>query len=85
MAHSTTPCTVLPHGGHEPRIDSSAFVAPTATVVGDAELGPEGLPSYSDAMGQSVTDLVVPSARPSGQEQLKTIRPMKNQPIQGHH
>jgi len=41
MAHSTTPGTVLPHGGHEPRIDSSAFVAPTATVVGDAELGPE--------------------------------------------
>jgi carbonic anhydrase/acetyltransferase-like protein (isoleucine patch superfamily) len=31
---------VLPHAGHAPRIDPSAFVAPTATVVGDVELGP---------------------------------------------
>ena len=31
---------VLPHGGHTPRIPASAFVAPTATVVGDVELGP---------------------------------------------
>ena len=41
MAQSSTPGTVRPHGGHEPRIASSAFLAPTATVVGDAELGPE--------------------------------------------
>jgi carbonic anhydrase/acetyltransferase-like protein (isoleucine patch superfamily) len=32
---------VLPHAGHAPRIASTAFVAPTATVVGDVELGPE--------------------------------------------
>ncbi|MEX5302469.1 gamma carbonic anhydrase family protein [Kocuria sabuli] len=32
---------VLPHAGHAPRIAPSAFVAPTATVVGDVELGPE--------------------------------------------
>lgn len=31
---------VLPHAGHVPRIDPSAFVAPTATVVGDVEVGP---------------------------------------------
>jgi carbonic anhydrase/acetyltransferase-like protein (isoleucine patch superfamily) len=31
---------VLPHAGHTPRIAPSAFVAPTATVVGDVELGP---------------------------------------------
>lgn len=31
---------VLPHAGHVPRIDPSAFVAPNATVVGDVELGP---------------------------------------------
>ena len=41
MAHSTTPGLVLPHAGHEPRIASSAFVAPTAAVVGDVELGAE--------------------------------------------
>ncbi|MGQ1798146.1 gamma carbonic anhydrase family protein [Kocuria oceani] len=32
---------VLPHSGHTPRIAASAFVAPTATVVGDVELGPD--------------------------------------------
>ncbi len=31
---------VLPHAGHTPRIAASAFVAPTATVVGDVELAP---------------------------------------------
>ncbi|MUN62533.1 gamma carbonic anhydrase family protein [Kocuria sediminis] len=30
---------VLPHAGRTPRIAASAFVAPTATVVGDVELG----------------------------------------------
>ena len=41
----------------------------------------ETLPSYSDAMGQSVTDSLLTTNKPSGQEQLKTIRPMKNQPL----
>lgn len=40
MEPSATTGLVLPHAGHEPRIDPSAFVAPTATVVGDVELGP---------------------------------------------
>ncbi len=40
MAHPTTPGLVLPYDGHEPRIDPTAFVAPTAAVVGDVELGP---------------------------------------------
>ncbi len=32
---------LLPHEGHWPRIDPSAWVAPGATVIGDVELGPE--------------------------------------------
>ncbi|MFI7483037.1 gamma carbonic anhydrase family protein [Kocuria sp. M1R5S2] len=40
MERSTHGPLVLPHDGHTPRIDPSAFVAPTAAVVGDVELGP---------------------------------------------
>ncbi|MEF3121072.1 gamma carbonic anhydrase family protein [Kocuria flava] len=41
MDARTTTARVLPHGGHTPRIDPTAFVAPGATVVGDVELGPD--------------------------------------------
>jgi len=39
MERSAASGLVLPHAGRAPRIDPSAFVAPTATVVGDVELG----------------------------------------------
>ncbi|MCB2100565.1 MAG: gamma carbonic anhydrase family protein [Rhodobacterales bacterium] len=32
---------ILPYGGHVPRIDSRAFVAPGAAVIGDVEIGPD--------------------------------------------
>ena len=32
---------ILPYGDIAPAIDSSAFIAPGATVIGDAEIGPE--------------------------------------------
>lgn len=35
MAH------IIPFGGHTPRIDPSAFVAPTAVIIGDVEIGAE--------------------------------------------
>lgn len=41
MDAQATAARVLPHGGHTPRIDPTAFVAPGATVVGDVELGPD--------------------------------------------
>ena len=41
MDAQATTARVLPHGGHTPRIDPTAFVAPGATVVGDVELGPD--------------------------------------------
>ncbi|MEH0110395.1 gamma carbonic anhydrase family protein [Tersicoccus sp. MR15.9] len=31
--------TILPHGDHSPQIDPSAFVAPTATLIGDVSIG----------------------------------------------
>jgi carbonic anhydrase/acetyltransferase-like protein (isoleucine patch superfamily) len=30
---------ILPFGGHTPRIDPSAFIAPTAVLIGDVEIG----------------------------------------------
>jgi len=33
--------TILPYGGHTPRIHPSAFVAPTAVLIGNVEVGPE--------------------------------------------
>ena len=38
--------TILPFGGTRPRIDAAAWVAPTATVIGDAELHPESSVFY---------------------------------------
>lgn len=32
---------IIPYGGREPRIHPSAFVAPTAVIIGDVEIGPE--------------------------------------------
>ncbi|MEN8374533.1 MAG: gamma carbonic anhydrase family protein [Gemmatimonadota bacterium] len=32
---------ILPYGGITPRIDPSAFVAPSAVLIGDVEVGPE--------------------------------------------
>lgn len=32
---------LLPFGGHTPRVDPSAFVAPTAVLIGDVVVGPE--------------------------------------------
>ncbi len=32
---------LIAFGGHEPRIDPAAFVAPGATLIGDVEIGPE--------------------------------------------
>jgi carbonic anhydrase/acetyltransferase-like protein (isoleucine patch superfamily) len=32
---------IYPFGGHRPRIHPTAFVAPTATVIGNVEIGPE--------------------------------------------
>ncbi|WP_188533886.1 gamma carbonic anhydrase family protein [Kocuria dechangensis] len=40
MEHRAASGLVLPYAGRTPRIHPSAFVAPTATVVGDVELGP---------------------------------------------
>jgi carbonic anhydrase/acetyltransferase-like protein (isoleucine patch superfamily) len=37
---------LLRHRGHEPRIDPSAFVAPTATLVGDVRVGPRARVMY---------------------------------------
>jgi carbonic anhydrase/acetyltransferase-like protein (isoleucine patch superfamily) len=33
--------TIIPYGGKTPRIHPTAFVAPTAVVIGDVEIGPE--------------------------------------------
>ncbi len=33
--------TILPFEGQTPRIDATAFVAPTACVIGDVEIGPD--------------------------------------------
>jgi len=32
---------IIPYGGREPRIHPTAFIAPTAVVIGDVEIGPE--------------------------------------------
>jgi carbonic anhydrase/acetyltransferase-like protein (isoleucine patch superfamily) len=37
---------LLRHRGREPTIDSSAFVAPTATLVGDVRIGPRARVMY---------------------------------------
>lgn len=41
MRHPVPTGLVLPYAGRTPRVAPSAFVAPTATVVGDVEVGPE--------------------------------------------
>ncbi|PWZ01155.1 UCH-domain-containing protein [Testicularia cyperi] len=40
------------------------------------------LPSYQQALGQSVVDCDAPCSRPSGTEQLSVIKPMKNRALQ---
>lgn len=37
----TTSATILPFGGKRPEIDPTAFVAPTAAVIGDVVIGPD--------------------------------------------
>jgi carbonic anhydrase/acetyltransferase-like protein (isoleucine patch superfamily) len=32
---------ILSHGGHSPRIHPSAYIAPTAVIIGNVEVGPE--------------------------------------------
>jgi carbonic anhydrase/acetyltransferase-like protein (isoleucine patch superfamily) len=48
---------LLRHRGREPMIDSSAFVAPTATLVGDVRIGPRARVMYGavlDAEGSQI-------------------------------
>ena len=39
--------SLIPFGGHSPRVDPSAFVAPGARLIGDVEIGPEASVWYN--------------------------------------
>jgi len=39
--------TLIPFGGHSPRIDPAAFVAPGAMLIGNVEMGPEASVWYN--------------------------------------
>lgn len=47
MTSSTTPSAlILPFGGRTPRIDPTAWIAPTAVIIGDVEIGPDSSVFY---------------------------------------
>jgi carbonic anhydrase/acetyltransferase-like protein (isoleucine patch superfamily) len=77
----------IPFGGHSPRIDPSAFVAPGARLIGDVEIGPQSSIWYNVVLRGDVrririgartniqdgTIVHVESPRPGLEEGLDTI------------
>ncbi len=63
MAH------IIPFGGRSPRIHPSAFVAPTAVLIGDVEVGPESSIWFGTVLrGDSPTHPIRVGARASVQD-----------------
>lgn len=63
MAH------ILPYGGRSPRIHPSAFIAPTAVLIGDVEVGPESSIWFGAVLrGDSPTHPIRVGARTSVQD-----------------
>lgn len=50
---------ILPYAGKTPRIAASAFVAPTAVLIGDVEIGPEASVFYGCVLRADVNRIVV--------------------------
>jgi carbonic anhydrase/acetyltransferase-like protein (isoleucine patch superfamily) len=51
--------TVLPFDGHEPQIDPTAWVAPTATVIGRVRIGPDASVFYGAVLRGDMDEIVV--------------------------
>lgn len=41
---------LLPYAGKKPRIHRSAWIAPTATIIGDVEIGPDSSVFYGSVL-----------------------------------
>lgn len=50
---------ILPFGGRRPRIHRSAWIAPTATIIGDVEIGPEASVFYGAVLRGDVNGIKV--------------------------
>ena len=60
---------VLPFGGKAPTIDPSAFLAPTAVIIGDVRIGPEASVWFGAVMrGDDPDHGIIVGARTSIQE-----------------
>lgn len=51
--------TVLPFDGHEPQIDPTAWIAPTATVIGRVRIGPQASVFYGAVLRGDMDEIVV--------------------------
>src|SRR5262245_6550757 len=53
---------MIRHRGKEPRVDPSAYVAPTATLVGDVEVGPRARIMYGAVLDAEASRIAVGEA-----------------------
>ncbi len=51
--------TVLPFDGHEPQIDPTAWIAPTATIIGRVRIGPRASVFYGAVLRGDMDEIVV--------------------------